>query len=108
MLEHASELGEFILNRLKELEAKYSIVGNVRGKGALLGMELVKDPDTRAPNIEACQSVYKKAFERGVSWIPAKQNIRLSPPLIMPLDVAGKALDIIEEAVAETQRAMGP
>ena len=96
-----------ICTRLKDFEEKYSIVGNVRGKGALLGIELVKDPDTRAPNIEACQMVYKKAFEKGVSWIPAKQNLRLSPPLIMPLEVAGKALDIIEEAIDETEHTFG-
>jgi 4-aminobutyrate aminotransferase-like enzyme len=107
MLEHAVRLGEFILKRLKEFEKKYSIVGEVRGKGALLGMELVKDPETREPNVEACQKIYRKAFERGVSWIPAKHNIRLSPPLIMPLEMAGKALDIIEEAVAETERELG-
>ena len=106
-LDHIERLGDFMLERLKDFEKKYTIVGNVRGKGALLGMELVKDPDTRAPNIEACRMIYRKAFERGVSWIPASQNLRLSPPLIMPLGVAGKALDIIEEAIAETERELG-
>jgi 4-aminobutyrate aminotransferase/4-aminobutyrate aminotransferase/(S)-3-amino-2-methylpropionate transaminase len=107
MLDHVNRLGEFMLERLKKFEKDYTIVGNVRGKGALLGIELVKDPDTREPNIEACRIVYRKAFERGVSWIPAKQNLRLSPPLIMPLEVAGKALDIVEEAIAETERELG-
>jgi 4-aminobutyrate aminotransferase-like enzyme len=107
MLEHVNQLGDFILSRLKKFEKDYYIVGNVRGKGALLGIELVKDPQTREPNIEACQMIYKKAFEKGVAWIPAKQNLRLSPPLIMSLEVAGKALDIIEEAIAETEHELG-
>jgi 4-aminobutyrate aminotransferase/4-aminobutyrate aminotransferase/(S)-3-amino-2-methylpropionate transaminase len=106
-LDHIERLGDFMLERLKIFKKKYTIVGNVRGKGALLGIELVKDPDTRAPNIEACRMVYRKAFERGVSWIPASQNLRLSPPLIMSLEVAGKALDIIEEAIYETEKEFG-
>ncbi len=104
VLDHVARLGEFILERLRTFVRNYSIVGNVRGKGALLGIELVKDPDTKEPNVEACRKIYCKAFERGVAWIPAKHNLRLSPPLIMEEDVAGKALDIIEEAIAETER----
>lgn len=107
VLEHVVKLGDFMLKRLKTFEEKYTIVGNVRGKGALLGIELVKDPETREPNIEACQMVYRKAFERGIAWIPAKQNLRLSPPLIMPIEVAEKGLDIVEEALFETEKELG-
>lgn len=107
ILDHVEALGEFMLGRLRDFERKYEIVGHVRGKGALLGIELVTDCETRAPNIEACRMIYRKAFSRGISWIPAKQNLRLSPPLIMPLDVAGKALDIVEEAIAETEKELG-
>jgi 4-aminobutyrate aminotransferase-like enzyme len=107
ILEHVVALGDYMLKRLKEFEAKYGIVGNTRGKGALLGIELVKDRKTRAPNVEACRLVYRKAFERGVAWIPSNQNLRLSPPLIMPIEVAAKALDIVEEAIAETDKELG-
>jgi 4-aminobutyrate aminotransferase-like enzyme len=107
MLEHAAELGRFFLKRLRRFEDDYTIVGNVRGKGALLGIELVKDPETREPNLEACRRIYRKGFERGVSWIPAKHNLRLSPPLIMTEEVAARALDIIEEAISETERELG-
>ncbi len=107
VLEHVVELGDFMLKRLKTFEEKYTIVGNVRGKGALLGIELVKDPETRESNIEACQIVYRKAFEKGIAWIPAKQNLRLSPPLIMPIEVAEKGLDIVEEALFETEKELG-
>ncbi len=103
VLERVVSLGEFILERLKKFQKEYSIVGNVRGKGCLLGIELVKDPETKDPNVEACRTIYRKVFERGVSWIPAKHNLRLSPPLIMTREVACKALDIIEEAIAEAE-----
>ncbi len=107
VLDHVVALGDYMLKRLKDFEAKYSIVGNTRGKGALLGIELVKDRKTKAPNLEACRMVYRKAFERGVAWIPSGQNLRLSPPLIMPIEVAAKALDIVEEAIAETDKELG-
>jgi 4-aminobutyrate aminotransferase-like enzyme len=107
MLEHAVDLGNFILERLQGIKARHSIVGDVRGIGCLLGMELVKDRQTREPFEEAANLVYQKAFEKGVSWIPARQNLRMSPPLIMTKDVAAKAVDLIEESIAETERQLG-
>jgi 4-aminobutyrate aminotransferase-like enzyme len=107
LVERSAKLGEFIMGRLHRIREAHPIVGEVRGKGCLLGMELVKDRATREPFVEAGEMVYRKAFERGVAWIPAKQNLRMSPPLIMEEDVAARALDIIEEAIGETERAFG-
>jgi len=74
MLEHAVDLGNFILEKLKGIKQRHTIVGDVRGIGCLLGMELVKDRQTREPFEEAANMVYQKAFAKGVSWIPAKQT----------------------------------
>lgn len=104
LIEHSARLGEFILNRLRQMQDAHPIIGEVRGKGCLLGMELVKDRETREPFVEAGELVYQKAFEKGLAWVPARQNLRMSPPLIMEEDVAAKALEIIEEAVAETEK----
>jgi len=104
LCERAAELGDFIMARLKRMQDKYAIVGDVRGKGCLLGIELVKDKETKEPFLEAGAFVYKRAFENGVAWIPAWHILRMSPPLIMEKDVAGKALDIIEEAIAQAQK----
>ena len=106
-LARAKELGAFILAELEKIGQRHVLVGNTRGKGCLLGMELVKDRDTREPYPEAAWMVYRKAFEKGVAWIPAKQNLRLSPPLIMTKEVAAKGLSLIEEAVDETERELG-
>lgn len=104
ILRRATELGEFCLRRLREMAAKYPIIGEVRGKGCLLGIELVKDRKTREPFTQAGELVYQKAFRKGLAWIPAGHILRMSPPLIMQREVAAKALDIIEESIAETQR----
>lgn len=104
LCERSAKLGDFCLKRLQRMKEAHPIVGDVRGVGCLLGMELVKDPRTREPFTQAGEMVYKKAFEKGLAWIPAGHNLRMSPPLVMEEPVAAKALDIIEEAIAEAER----
>jgi len=85
----------------------YLIIGEVRGKGCLLGMEAVKDKKTREPFDEAGRKIYQKAFAKGLAWIPAGHNLRMSPPLIMEEDVAEKALDIIDQSITEVEKEYG-
>lgn len=83
---------------------KYKIVGDTRCKGCLLGIELVKDKALKTPFDEAGKMVYQKAFGKGLAWVPAGHILRMSPPIIMPNEVALKGMDIIEEAIAETEK----
>ena len=107
LVRRAAELGNFILARLRELQARHPIVGEVRGKGCLLAIELVKDPTTREPFEEAGRLVYQEAFRRGLAWVPAGHILRLSPPLVMEQALAARALEIIEEAIAQAERQLG-
>jgi 4-aminobutyrate aminotransferase-like enzyme len=103
----SAHLGEILLRRMKEMEAHHPIIGEARGLGCLLGIELVKDKATKEPFEEAGKLVYQKAFKKGLAWIPAGHILRMSPPLIMEDDVALKGLSIIEEAIYETEREFG-
>jgi len=105
--ERSAELGSMFLKRMEKLKEDYKIVGDVRGKGCLLAIELVKDRDTKEPFDEAGKMVYQKAFGKGLAWVPAGHILRMSPPMIMEDDMAMKGMDIIEEAVAETCRHFG-
>ena len=107
LCERSAHLGEILLRRMKEMEARYPIVGEVRGLGCLLGIELVKDKATREPFDEAGRLVYQKAFRRGLAWIPAGHILRMSPPLIMEDDLALKGLEIIEESIYEAEKELG-
>ena len=107
LCERASHLGEILLGRMKEMERAYAIIGETRGLGCLLGIELVKDKTTKEPFEEAGRLVYQKAFRKGLAWIPAGHILRMSPPLIMDDDVALKGLAIIEESISETQKELG-
>jgi 4-aminobutyrate aminotransferase-like enzyme len=103
----AEHLGQVLMKRMKEMESKYPIIGEVRGKGCLLGIELVKDKATKETFEEAGRLVYQKAFQKGLAWIPAGHILRMSPPLIMDDDVALKGLAIIEESIYEAQKELG-
>jgi 4-aminobutyrate aminotransferase-like enzyme len=107
LCQRSAHLGQILLKRMKEMESRYAIIGQVRGLGCLLGIELVKDKTTKEPFEEAGRLVYQKAFRKGLAWIPAGHILRMSPPMIMDDDVALKGLAIIEESICEVQREMG-
>jgi 4-aminobutyrate aminotransferase-like enzyme len=107
LCERSAHLGELLLGRMRQMQAKSPIIGEVRGLGCLLGIELVKDKGTREPFEEAGRLVYQKAFSKGLAWIPAGHILRMSPPLIIEDDLALKGLDIIEESIFETQKELG-
>jgi 4-aminobutyrate aminotransferase-like enzyme len=105
--ERAAHLGKLALQRMAKMKAEHAIVGDVRAKGCLMGIELVKDKATKEPFDEAGKMVYQKAFARGLAWIPAGHILRMSPPVVMEDDVLLKGLDMIDEAIGETERELG-
>jgi 4-aminobutyrate aminotransferase-like enzyme len=107
IVEKSAKLGDFIMKKLTKMKDEHKIIGEVRGKGCLLGMELVKDQKTKEPFIEAGKRVYQEAFSRGLAWIPANQNLRMSPPLIMEEEIAEKALEIIDESIKIVEKELG-
>ena len=105
LLEQSMKLGDLFAKRMKDWTKKYAIVGDTRVKGCLIGVELVKDKKTKEPHNEAGKRVYQKAFRKGLAWIPAGHILRMSPPIIMPEEVAQKAWGHHhEESIAERWR----
>ena len=95
------------MGRMEEMKTVHPIIGDVKGKGFLLGIELVKDKATKEPFDEAGKLVYQKAFSKGLAWIPAGHILRMSPPLIMDEKYAMMGLDMIEESIAEVESQYG-
>ncbi len=104
LLEYAQELETHCLGILRGMKERHAIVGDVRCKGALMGIELVKDPQTKEPFTAAGEFVYKHAFRNGLAWIPAGHILRMSPPIVMDFDTAAKGLELIEEAIGAAER----
>ena len=107
ILENVRTVGEFIAKRMRSMEENHPIVGHIKAKGFLLGIELVKDKSTKEPFADAGKLVYQKAFRKGLAWIPAGHILRMSPPLIMDEEHAAMGLDMIEESIAEVEKEYG-
>ncbi|MDR3765325.1 MAG: acetyl ornithine aminotransferase family protein [Acidobacteriota bacterium] len=99
-LRNAREVGEHIMDRISEWPERLPLVGDVRGRGLMIGIEFVADKKTKAPSAEARDHVVDLAFERGVLVLGCGPNtLRLSPPLIVTKQQADIALDTIEECI---------
>jgi 4-aminobutyrate aminotransferase-like enzyme len=107
LLDNAMRLGEFFEKRMAAMKDSHAIVGDVRVKGCLMGIELVKDAGTKEPFDEAGRMVYQKAFQKGLAWIPAGHILRLSPPIVMDREEAALGMDIVDEAIGETEKELG-
>jgi 4-aminobutyrate aminotransferase-like enzyme len=93
LLDHATKLGEIALARMNRMKAQHKIIGDVRAKGCLMGIELVKDRATKEPFDRAGTLVYQKAFRKGLAVMD-------EPTLL-------KGLDLIDEAIGETAKELG-
>jgi 4-aminobutyrate aminotransferase-like enzyme len=107
LLENALRLEGYFLKRLAKMMADHPIIGDVRCKGCLMGVELVKDRNSKEPFTEAGEFIYKAAFRKGLAWIPAGHILRMSPPIVMDLDAAAKGMEIIDEAIGEAEHHFG-
>ena len=107
LLEHAAHLGQLAQARMEQMKAEHPIVGDVRTKGCLMGIELVKDRQSKEPLERAGELIYQKAFRKGLAWIPAGHILRMSPPIVMDDRTLLKGMDLIDEAIGETERELG-
>src|SRR5260370_41141295 len=88
-MENARRMGEYIFGRLSAWPEKFRIVGDVRGKGLMIGIEVVKDRQTKEPAPELRDSIENLAFGKGVLVLGAGANtIRLAPPLLIEKEQA--------------------
>jgi 4-aminobutyrate aminotransferase/(S)-3-amino-2-methylpropionate transaminase len=95
-------IGEILSQRLETLKSKYSVVGEVRGRGAMQAIELVK-PGSKEPNPEAMAKVIKYCQQNGVLILTAGTYgnvIRFLPPLVISIDLLNDALDVLEAGFA--------
>lgn len=98
------KLGDYIIGRLNDMKEKYEVIGDVRGLGSMIGLELVKDRTTKEPAADLVKSVIKKCYEKGVILINAGllgNVIRFLPPLVMTDEQVRYGMDALEESIAE-------
>jgi len=105
LMENAGKTGAYLIEKLRVLQRKHPAIGDVRGLGLMVGVEIVRDPATREPAPDLRHAMIVKAFERGLLMLPCgASTIRLSPPLICtPADV-DKAVAILDATLADVGR----
>ena len=107
LIERARTTGAYLRGRLQELQTRYEAIGDVRGEGMLLGVELVKDRESRQPFHELGAMTTKKCFELGLSMNirrrPERGSVwRIAPPLTASHAEIDRGVDILERALCES------
>jgi 4-aminobutyrate aminotransferase len=101
LMANAATVGAHLKAGLERLMEKHRLIGDVRGRGLMVGVELVRDRATKERAIEERNAVVAAAFQRGLLVLGAgKNSIRFSPPLVLTRDQAGTAVRIFDEALA--------
>jgi len=102
LVANAATVGAHLLAGLRELQARHLLIGDVRGKGLMIGIELVHDRTTKERAVEERNALVQAMFRRGVLVLGAGKNaIRLAPPLVLSRDQADQVLRVFDEALVE-------
>ncbi len=105
MLENATRQGNYLLKRFREMQQKYDIIGDVRGKGLMIGVEIVNDRKTKEYGKENAHEIMMKSWRRGVAVILCGgSTLRIAPPLVITRDLVDSALEIMEGAIKEVTK----
>jgi len=103
-MENAQRMGDFLFGRMADWTKKFKIVGEVRGRGLMVGIEIVKDQRTKEKGADLRNAIVELAFLKGLLVLGAGENtVRLSPPLLIDEDQADFAIRTLEECIHETE-----
>ena len=105
LLDHTTEVGAHMMKRMSTWTSTLKLVGDVRGRGLMIGVDIVKDKTTREYAAAERDLIIEKAFEHGVLFLGCgPSTVRLCPPLVVTKDEADVAMDILEECIREVGR----
>ena len=104
-MQNAAEMGEYMMGALEEIQVRHPSMGDVRGKGLMIGVELVKDRETKTPAKYLRDLVEKRTFQHGLLTMGCgPSTIRIAPPLNVSKNEADEGLMIFEEALTKAEK----
>ena len=107
LMANAQKMGEYIFGKINDWPSRFKIVGDVRGKGLMIGVEIVRDQRTKEKAPDLRNEVIVGAFRRGLLTLESGENsIRISPPLIIDKEQADCAIRIMEESIREAEKSL--
>jgi 4-aminobutyrate aminotransferase len=99
---NAAKVGAYFMERLREVQSRHEVIGEVRGKGLMIGMELISDPASREPCQKSCGAVITRAFHRGLLLLSCGQStVRFMPPLNVSVEQVDEAISLLEAALVD-------
>jgi 4-aminobutyrate aminotransferase len=108
LIKNAATVGDHLMAGLKDLQKRHPLIGDVRGKGLMIGIELVRNRQTKERATTERDVIVDKMFAKGVLVLGAGRNaIRLSPPLVLTKDQANACIKALDEAIGEVERERG-
>jgi 4-aminobutyrate aminotransferase len=100
--QNAAKVGEYFLQRLRELASRHAVIGEVRGKGLMIGMELVLDRASRTPAHRLCDALITRAFHNGLLLLSCgRSTVRFMPPLLIDTATVDEAMTLLEASLVE-------
>src|SRR5215467_8415850 len=101
LVENSAKVGSHILKRMADWPAKRKLVGDVRGRGLMIGVDIVKDKTTKEYGSVERDQIVELAFEKGILFLGCgPSSIRICPPLVVTKEEADAAVDVLEECIA--------
>ncbi len=105
LLENATKQGNHIMKRLGNLKDECEILGDVRGKGLMIGAEIVEDKDTKKSAKEKASKIMLRCWKRGIAVITCGvSTLRIAPPIIVTRELVDAAMDIVEDVIKEVEK----
>jgi 4-aminobutyrate aminotransferase len=105
LMSNALKTGALLMNELEKLKRKHSLIGDVRGIGLMIGLELVKNRKTQEPDVNAAHELVQRAFHKGLLMLPCGENvIRFSPPLVIKPSQVDVAVNIFSEILSQYEK----
>ena len=105
LVENSRKVGDLLLKKLKSFEDRFEFVGEARGRGLMIGIELVKDKTTKERiDKKICHRIFHDCLKRGLLSMSYSNPIRIIPPLTISEKSAMQAADILEEVFMEVQQ----
>jgi 4-aminobutyrate aminotransferase-like enzyme len=104
LVENSRKVGAMLLGKLRGLQEKYEFIGDVRGKGLLIGMDLVRDLKTREPlSRKVSELIFSEALKRGLFTMAYFPRVRINPPLVITEAQADAGAEILDEVFAHVR-----
>lgn len=105
LVEASKSKGKYLKKELNKLEAQHTLIGDVRGKGLLIGVDLVKDRKTKEPAKKEVQKVCLQAWKKGLMMMPMGESVlRIAPTLSISREEIDKAVSIIDESLTDVEK----